>query len=342
MRFVRNCFWAALLWSSAPVFAQTGEVPPGGAPAAATARTGGVAATDRGAPTTRPEPRSRAKGGQRRRPVKRVRDRGASRAARSRARPAARSAARKQRRNPRGNRGGSYEKLKRSWQEPVAPWQLSSTAAALVPGLVMYPVAEDMPVVIIPEGKEGGFSEPQLAIATRAFGSWEGGPSVHPRLLSLLYQAMRQFKVPHVHLISGIRRDRSGSRHSHGLAADVVFPGVGNEKLAAHFRARGFVGVGTYPRSGFVHVDVRERSYFWVDHSAPGRRGKQRPVLQDEAQEADKAARARGEEPIHNPARLARVMAAREKRRRDAHRAKQLAKRRRQRQARATKTGTDG
>ena len=31
----------------------------------------------------------------------------------------------------------------------------------------------------------------------------------------------------------------------------------------------GFVGVGVYPVSGFVHLDVRERSYFWVDTSGP-------------------------------------------------------------------------
>ncbi|MFK5065634.1 hypothetical protein, partial [Klebsiella pneumoniae] len=54
-------------------------------------------------------------------------------------------------------------------------------------------------------------------------------------------------------------------------------------------------GVGVYPASGFVHVDVRERSYFWLDSSAPGKRNRERGVHSDLAQRADAAALARGE-----------------------------------------------
>jgi hypothetical protein len=30
------------------------------------------------------------------------------------------------------------------------------------------------------------------------------------------------------------------------------------------------IGVGYYPDSTFVHLDVRDRSTIWVDHSGPG------------------------------------------------------------------------
>ncbi len=65
--------------------------------------------------------------------------------------------------------------------------------------------------------------------------------------------------------------------------------------MAKFARELGFVGVGIYPSSGFVHVDVRDRSYFWVDASAPGRRNRERGILRDLALKSDAAATARGE-----------------------------------------------
>src|SRR5262249_25624553 len=59
----------------------------------------------------------------------------------------------------------------------------------------------------------------------------------------------------------------------------------------------GFVGVGFYPKSGFVHLDVRDASYFWTDDSAPGAACQLVPVLKARARKADEAARARGEAP---------------------------------------------
>jgi hypothetical protein len=75
-------------------------------------------------------------------------------------------------------------------------------------------------------------------------------------------------------------------------------PGVADEDVAKFAREMGFVGVGTYPTSGFVHVDVRDRSYFWVDTSGPGRSRRERGVLGDLAAKSDAAARERGERSI--------------------------------------------
>jgi hypothetical protein len=50
--------------------------------------------------------------------------------------------------------------------------------------------------------------------------------------------------------------------------------------------------------SGFVHVDVRDRSYFWSDVSGPGRRNRERGILGDVARSSDRDAAARGELPV--------------------------------------------
>jgi hypothetical protein len=79
---------------------------------------------------------------------------------------------------------------------------------------------------------------------------------------------------------------------------DIVVPGVSDADLASFARELGYVGVGIYPTSGFVHVDVRDRSYFWVDASAPGRRDRERPILRELTAKCDAAAAARGERQV--------------------------------------------
>jgi hypothetical protein len=79
---------------------------------------------------------------------------------------------------------------------------------------------------------------------------------------------------------------------------DLVVPGASDSDVAKFAREEGFAGVGIYPVSGFVHVDVRERSYFWVDTSGPGKRSRIRGILGDVAAKSDAQALARGEHPI--------------------------------------------
>lgn len=206
---------------------------------------------------------------------------------------------------------------------PPEETRAEASGLALRP-LVLRVQTHPEPFVLTPSGPEGGFDESQLALAKEAFGSWPKGPTPHPRVLELVYAATLYFDVPYVYLISGIRKDRGGSRHSHGLAADVVLPGVLDDDLAAFFRAQGFVGVGTYPRSGFVHVDTRDKSYFWIDHSLPNRRGRVVTVRADEAEAVDEAAVARGNDGFVNPPRLQkalRVRAAKKRRVQETKRA---------------------
>jgi hypothetical protein len=247
--------------------------------------------------------------------------------AHAKAEPALRSSAQETRREARDKKlstpkedkrnalPSGYEALKKSWHDP---WPESSADIMGEPrALVLHPVGKaTTPYVLLPESAEGGFNEAQTAVASQALGSWSGGPSASARLLDLIYAAARHFGVYHVHVVSGVRRDRGGSRHSHGLAADIVLPSVDDEALAAYFRLQGFVGVGVYTRAGFVHIDVRDRSYFWIDRSPPGRRYKIQAVRMDEAKAADEAAVARGQAGFVNPTRLQKALSARSKRKR--------------------------
>ncbi|MBK8171329.1 MAG: DUF882 domain-containing protein [Sandaracinaceae bacterium] len=150
-----------------------------------------------------------------------------------------------------------------------------------------------------PASDQGGFDATDLAVAQEAF-SYRNDQSTHevePRVLDLAYRAMLHFNAPHVVLVSGFRRTRVTSRHSHGRAIDMHLPDVSVRELASWLEQSGFVGVGIYPRSGFVHLDVRGSSYFWVDNSGSGRRGRARPRRMESAAHYDQLARERGETP---------------------------------------------
>jgi hypothetical protein len=73
---------------------------------------------------------------------------------------------------------------------------------------------------------------------------------------------------------------------------------VADEDVARFVRDIGFVGVGVYPVSQFVHVDIRPRSYFWIDLSGPHMKNRERGILADLAAKSDAAAIARGQAPI--------------------------------------------
>jgi len=117
-------------------------------------------------------------------------------------------------------------------------------------------------------------------------------------LVSLVYGAVRHFRVPYVNVVSGYRSGNPTSRHGQGRAIDFVLPGIADVRLAAWLRLQGFVGVGIYPTSGFVHLDVRARSYYWRDVSGPRERNHERPILRALASRHDREARARGAEPV--------------------------------------------
>jgi uncharacterized protein YcbK (DUF882 family) len=99
---------------------------------------------------------------------------------------------------------------------------------------------------------------------------------IDPRLPRLMYQTGRHFAGHRLEVISGYRNPKVArnprSPHKQGLACDFRIAGVSNATLRDFLR-RTFdhVGVGFYPNSFFVHLDVRKGpSAFWIDYSGPG------------------------------------------------------------------------
>lgn len=97
---------------------------------------------------------------------------------------------------------------------------------------------------------------------------------IHWRLATLLVAIAAHFPGRSLEVVSGYRhhnRHHDGSRHTRGHALDFRIEGVPNRTLFELLRASfADVGVGYYPNSTFVHLDVRDRSTLWVDYSGPG------------------------------------------------------------------------
>jgi uncharacterized protein YcbK (DUF882 family) len=97
----------------------------------------------------------------------------------------------------------------------------------------------------------------------------------HPRLVRMLALVGAHYAPRRIEIVSGYRAPssrKSKSPHAKALACDFRVAGVSNAQLRDHLR-RTFkkIGVGYYPNSVFVHLDVRrKRSAFWVDYSGPG------------------------------------------------------------------------
>ncbi len=104
------------------------------------------------------------------------------------------------------------------------------------------------------------------------------GNGVYPfpqRLVQLAVKAAHHFDAPRLVVVSGYRRQRHRGPpdpHARGQALDFRLPGVDYRKLAAYLRSLPRVGVGVYTNPGtqFVHLDVRDRSFHWLDASPPG------------------------------------------------------------------------
>lgn len=89
---------------------------------------------------------------------------------------------------------------------------------------------------------------------------------VPDRLLWEIYNAAQHFDRPVV-IVSGYRsKDRKTSRHSHGHAADFRLEGIDPKAVWEHCQSRKKLGCGYYPKSGFVHFDVRDKDYTWIDN----------------------------------------------------------------------------
>ena len=106
---------------------------------------------------------------------------------------------------------------------------------------------------------------------------------MEPRLFAILSHVYDHFGGRRIEVTSGYRNQRrTTSNHYRGSATDIHIQGVAPRQLRAFVETldAGFMGVGIYPRSGFLHIDVRPPpSYRWIDHSPVDRNDPDRRPL---------------------------------------------------------------
>ncbi len=104
------------------------------------------------------------------------------------------------------------------------------------------------------------------------------GEATHPpdpRLVALIGVVSNHFGGKTLEIVSGYRPHTATqytphSNHNVGRALDFRIEGVPNEALRDFCRTLRNTGCGYYPNSTFVHLDVRETKYYWVDLAHPG------------------------------------------------------------------------
>lgn len=101
--------------------------------------------------------------------------------------------------------------------------------------------------------------------------------AIDRRLLQLVVKVATHFGATQVDVVSAYRKPgrTSEGHHAKGRALDFRLPDVSAKELATYLRAQPRVGVGQYihPRTQYVHLDVREVSYHWLDGTGPHRAG---------------------------------------------------------------------
>ena len=198
-------------------------------------------------------------------------------------------------RSPTATRLRTYADMKRGWHTPP------SDGPGLTPEgrtlLVLEILNTEERIEFAPLRDDGGWSEADLERASHALRDPRNNQErpIEPRVLDLVYRVQVHFQAKALRVVSCYRR--GVSKHGRGRAIDIVVPGARDDEVARFARSFGFVGVGLYTRSGFVHIDTRPRSYFWVDSSGPGQKSRIQQVYGKVGEEADARALDRGETP---------------------------------------------
>jgi uncharacterized protein YcbK (DUF882 family) len=94
---------------------------------------------------------------------------------------------------------------------------------------------------------------------------------IEPRLMTILSTIYDHFGEKRLEIVSGFRNQvRTTSYHFKASASDIRIAGIKPIKIRDYADSldAGGMGVGLYPRSEFVHVDVRPLpSYRWIDYA---------------------------------------------------------------------------
>lgn len=165
---------------------------------------------------------------------------------------------------------------------PVPEDNLAAPPAKPSGHLVIYSLSYKDEADVNIYNPDGSYNVQALAELNHIFKCRRSGleHDIDTRLLTILSHVYDHFGGKRLELLSGYRfQRRTTSNHFHGAAADIRIAGVDPRKIRAFAETldSGGMGVGYYPKVGFVHIDVREPpSYRWIDYSrsnpdAPGR-----------------------------------------------------------------------
>jgi uncharacterized protein YcbK (DUF882 family) len=129
---------------------------------------------------------------------------------------------------------------------------------------------------------DGTIDPDALAEFWRVVGSDDAPQPLAVRTVQLAVKAAYFFKGAPILAISAYRAPKNGreNHHSGGDALDFQLDGVRAPYLAAFLRREPRVGVGiyTHPHTQYVHLDMREQSYHWIDGSPPGVTWRESPL----------------------------------------------------------------
>jgi uncharacterized protein YcbK (DUF882 family) len=136
-------------------------------------------------------------------------------------------------------------------------------------------------------GSDGEIDPAALGEFERAAARDDDPHPLAARVVQLVFKAAYHFGGPRVVVVSGWRAH--AGKHGTNEAVDFKLRGVRASRLAAYLRGlpRAGVGVYTHPRTQYVHLDVREPSFHWIDASPPGVKWREGPIWDRGAEKRD-------------------------------------------------------
>jgi uncharacterized protein YcbK (DUF882 family) len=125
------------------------------------------------------------------------------------------------------------------------------------------------------KGKSGRIPGSAVKSFERLLRSGNATHKIDPRLIALVGLVSNHFGGRPLEIISGYRpyvstQYTQHSNHNLGRAMDFRVRGVPSDVVRDFCKGLRNVGVGYYPASDFVHLDVRDAPAYWIDYSKPG------------------------------------------------------------------------
>jgi len=164
----------------------------------------------------------------------------------------------------------------RAWAEHLGPIEVKNRNTGAHARIRLY---ED----------DGGLSAEGLRAFVRVAASdpsvdAEKDEPLEPRVIMLAFRAAYHFGGAPIVIVSATRKGAAGY-HGTGDALDFRLEKIEARRLAAWLfgTPRAGVGVYTHPKTQYVHLDARARSYHWLDASPPGVRWRE-ALLRDPIQ----------------------------------------------------------